>query len=141
MNEIKFYNLHRGYGGTIEHVPSDTETIQDCAMSIPALLQRAMLGTVDSSGFMRFAENDLYDQPAKTKVINGRSVEFVGSDFADGDIAPTFGMSAAEASSYVERQLAVAKAELDARKKQHAEKDQPEQPPEPKGNAGGSDAE
>lgn len=136
--KIEFYNLHRGYGGVPENVPETSETIQGAAMSIPALLQRAMLGTVDPSGFLRFNDPSLYDHQI-FRDSQGR--EILQGFELDHDPSPTFGDDFAGASEYIEKHKEAVKAALAAAQAKHEQKGQQAPPAESQPETGGSDAE
>ena len=117
-------NSHMIASGTCEHVSDYTETIQNAAMSIPELLKRAMLGTVDASGFLRVGDYDTMDPK---------------DDLSDVVPVPAF-VSAAEAEEYVAQAKRRAKNEIDRYNESHKD---PEQEPaaKPEGKEPGSDAE
>lgn len=112
--EYKIFNHRNPYHGAGENVSSDTETIQGLALSIPALLQRAQLGTVDPSGFFRTGDYDASTQ-----------------NDDDYEPAPTFGSSFAEAEEYISGVHERAKRQVvSASPEEHSEKPQEEPDPQ-----------
>lgn len=125
MKKPVLRNCHMIASGTCEHVSDYTETIQNAAMSIPELLKRAMLGTVDASGFLRVGDYDSMDEK---------------HDLLDSEPMPTF-YSAAEAEEYVAQAKRRAKNEIDRYNESHKKPEKEEPAAQPEGVQSGSDAE
>ena len=112
--KVNYFNSHTGRGGSPELVDSHTETLQNASLSVPELLKRAMLGTVDSSGFIRVPSPDDYDSM--------NADDYKGLD--NYNPSPTFGQTYAEAEEYIGTAKRQAKNEVDAYNDSHKEEEQ-----------------
>lgn len=96
----KTFNHSNPATGDAEHVDATTMTVQGSAMSIPEIMKRVILGTIDPSGFIRTDVEDLYDGHV--------------DNMDEYTAAPTFGMTFAEADDFIRGKQSAARSQAEA---------------------------
>ena len=117
----KTFNHANPATGDAEQVDATTLTVQGSAMSIPEIMKRVILGTIDPSGFIRSDE--------EIKHLFDGSVDNQDEYVA----APTFGTTFAEAEDFITGKQSAARSQAEAAAAAH-QQHQAEPPVTPPAN-------